>query len=131
MIKNARVFSGLTLFFWSTLIIELVLLELTSINITLMIVPLIVSTIGTMVMIVIFVIDYKKSKPHVQSLKKEYLESLKPKQPLRFCASDDELLKAYKASAKEVSMKQQANRVEEKPLTNTNPETKTEEELSM
>lgn len=39
---------------------------------------------------------YLKNKPKVKKLREEYLEDLKPKVPLRYCASDDKLLSAYK-----------------------------------
>ena len=123
MIKNTKVFSALTIFFWSTLIIEIALIELSNINIITMLVPLIVSSIGTITLLIIFEVSHRKAKPKVNSLKNEYLESIKPKQPLRFCASDDELLKAYKSSAHEVSTQQS---IKQTNITNNANNTKTE-----
>ena len=103
MLKNARVFSGFIVFFWLTLIIEFVILELTALTFISLLIPILLSTIGTASMLFIFIRTYYKSKQSVAKLKHEYLESLKPKAPLRFCASDSELLKAYKESANEIS----------------------------
>ena len=133
MIKNTRVFSGLSIFFWSTLTAELIILELSTVNIITMLVPLIVSTVGTITMLILFIVSYHKSKPKVIQLKNEYLESLKPKTPLRFCASDDELLKAYKASANEIMkqpLKEESQKLESQ-LNQTNPskENSSEEEI--
>ena len=131
MIKNLKIFSGLTILFWSTLLIEIALLELTNINIITMLVPLIVSATGTIALLAIFIVNYRKSKPKVKRLKNEYLESLKPKQPLRFCASDDELLKAYKSSANEISIQQSTKQTIATKTNNENAEKTTDDELTM
>ena len=106
MFKNTRVISGLIVFFWLTLIIEFIVLELTNISIMTLLIPILISLSGVTTLLILFISNYYKSKQSVANLKQEYLESLKPKTPLRFCASDDELLKAYKQSATEISSTQ-------------------------
>ena len=106
MFKNTRVISGLIVFFWLTLIIEFIVLELTNISIMTLLIPILISLSGVTTLLILFISNYYKSKQSVANLKQEYLESLRPKTPLRFCASDDELLKAYKQSATEISSTQ-------------------------
>ncbi len=109
MFKNAKVFSGFLAFLWSTLIIELILLELTNIAFTTLLIPIILSFIGSSTLLFLFLRTYYKSRNNVAKLRKEYLESLKPKNPLRFCSSDEELLKAYKTSASELTTEKTIN----------------------
>lgn len=50
--------------------------------------------------IVYFFVDYNMNKMSVKKLQDEYIDGLTPKVPLRFCASDDELLKTYDEAVK-------------------------------
>lgn len=42
-----------------------------------------------------FFFFYLKNKKKVEALKEEYITTLKPDKPLRFCPSDDELIKKH------------------------------------
>lgn len=44
---------------------------------------------------VFFVVSYYKNREQVKKLQDEYIEMLRPKKPIRFVASDEELLKTY------------------------------------
>lgn len=133
MNNNTRVFSGFLVFFWLSLLIEIILLELTSINSTALIVLIIISTAGTITALSLFIVKYYRSKNSVAKLKEEYLESLKPQKPLRFCASDDELMKAYKQSASEVQRTFVSdNQIKsQKPKEESQKEVEESEEISM
>ena len=98
MFKNTRVMSGIIAISWGSLLIELIVLELSNLSITAMLAPIILSAVITITFLTLFIMNYYKNRKSVEKLKDEYLEGLKPKNPLRFCPSDDELLKMYKAN---------------------------------
>ena len=134
MIRNTKVYSGFTIFFWSTLVIELILLEFLQSIPILVIIATVISSLGTIVLLFVFIRSYFKARGRVQKLKDEYLESLKPKHPLRFCASDEELMKAYKESALEIqkeAMKKSQEQTNKQNQNNDEQEKSNNEEMVM
>ena len=43
---------------------------------------------------------YKEEQERIEKMKRDYLDSLKPDKPLRFCPSDEELLRRFKFDEK-------------------------------
>ncbi len=78
-----------------SLLIELIVLEFTSFTLAEIFPAVILSGLAWIGCIVYFLYLYFHNKKKVLALKQEYLNTLKPKFPLRFCPSDTELLKAY------------------------------------
>lgn len=97
MFKNTRVMCGIIAISWGSLLVEMFILELSDISVLTMLAPIILSAVITVTFLTLFIANYYKNRKSVEKLKDEYLEGLKPKNPLRFCPSDDELLKMYKA----------------------------------
>ena len=100
MFKLFKLLMVLSFILWASLIFHIIGLEVVG----LMVEPLIVTGVITMVLLVIvyayFIYFYVKNKKKINDLKKQYLESLKPDKPLRFCPTDEELLQKYKSQEK-------------------------------
>ena len=83
---------------WISLIFHIIALEIVGLTID----SLIVTSIITIALLVLiysyFTYYYLSNKGKINRLKEQYLDSLKPKKPLRFCPTDDELLARYEKS---------------------------------
>lgn len=79
---------------------------------------------------VFFVVSYYKNREQVKKLQDEYIEMLRPKTPIRFVASDEELLKTYDEAVltndPQKLLKVIAVKGKLKPETPTNPQIKTQ-----
>lgn len=82
------------------LTLTLFLLELTDIKMADVYMLIIMFFALYVFVVVYFVVNYYKNKENVKALQREYIESLKPKTPIRFVASDEELLKTYDEAVK-------------------------------
>lgn len=84
----------------SILLFSIIVIELTDIKLSDIYPLLILSGVINIFSIIYFFVDYYTNKNTVKKLQDEYIDSLTPKIPLRFCASDDELLKTYDEAVK-------------------------------
>lgn len=92
---------------WTAFIFHVLALEVFG----LLVDTLLVSGIITIVLLVLnysfFVYYYFKNKTKINNLKKQYLDSLKPDKPLRFCPTDEELLRKYQEQEKNRNLNQE------------------------
>lgn len=128
MFKLFKPLMVISFILWASLIFHLVGLEI----IGFMVEPMIVTGLITIVLLVIvyayFIYFYVKNKKKINDLKRQYLESLKPDKPLRFCPSDEELLKRYKDQEKSCAKRHLLDSEKEMHITT---ETNDEEEMEI
>ena len=78
-----------------SLLIEVIIIELTDLKLS-DIYPFVVLSLAILVFVIsLFFYEYFHNRKAVEKLQEDYLKSLKPKIPLRFCASDTELMEKY------------------------------------
>ena len=82
------------------LLLSITILELTDLKLSDIYPILILAGVINVFSIVYFFVDYYRNKLTVKNLQDEYIDGLTPKVPLRFCASDEELLKTYDVAVK-------------------------------
>lgn len=78
------------LFIWSIIAVELVMLNSS--------VWSVIGLVAASLLILLngyFVYYYNKNKKKIMDLQRQYIDTLKPDKPLRFCPSDDELMKRH------------------------------------
>ena len=80
--------------------VAIIILEVTDLKLSDLYPVLIVAGVINIFAIVYFFVSYYKNRGVVKKLQDEYINSLRPKVPLRFCASDSELLKTYDEAVK-------------------------------
>lgn len=90
------------MFFVSAIVLlfSITILELTDLKLSDIYPVIILAGVINVFSIVYFFVDYNMNKMSVKKLQDEYIDGLTPKVPLRFCASDDELLKTYDEAVK-------------------------------
>ena len=82
------------------LLFSITIIELTDLKLSDIYPVIILAGVINVFSIVYFFVDYNMNKMSVKKLQDEYIDGLTPKVPLRFCASDDELLKTYDEAVK-------------------------------
>lgn len=85
---------------WISFIFHIVLLEIIGLIIDKLLVTGVITIVLLIFIYAYFIYYYFKNKPRIKKLKEQYLDSLKPDKPLRFCPTDDELLRKYKEQEK-------------------------------
>lgn len=90
------------MFFVSAIVLlfSITIIELTDLKLSDIYPVIILAGVINVFSIVYFFVDYNMNKMSVKKLQDEYIDGLTPKVPLRFCASDDELLKTYDEAVK-------------------------------
>lgn len=90
------------MFFVSAIVLlfSITIIELTDLKLSDIYPVIILAGVINVFSIVYFFVDYNTNKNTVKKLQDEYIDGLTPKVPLRFCASDDELLKTYDEAVK-------------------------------
>ena len=90
------------MFFVSAIVLlfSITIIEVTDLKLSDIYPVIILAGVINVFSIVYFFVDYNMNKMSVKKLQDEYIDGLTPKVPLRFCASDDELLKTYDAAVK-------------------------------
>lgn len=90
------------MFFVSAIVLlfSITILELTDLKLSDIYPVIILAGVINVFSIIYFFVDYNMNKMSVKKLQDEYIDGLTPKVPLRFCASDDELLKTYDEAVK-------------------------------
>lgn len=100
MLSRGKLFSILSVCLWTLFIVCLVMLEFVFADADLWVVLSIVSASAVLVFNAMFVFVYIKNRKKVELLQDQYIDSLKPKAPLRFCPPDEELVNDYLTNAK-------------------------------
>lgn len=80
---------------WLLLVLHLLAYEVFGFNYILFTATGILSLVATVVFHVWFMLSYFKNHKKVRDLQDQYIETLKPEKPLRFCPSDEELVKKH------------------------------------
>lgn len=90
------------MFFVSAIVLlfSITIIELTDLKLSDIYPVIILAGVINVFSIIYFFVDYNVNKMSVKKLQDEYIDGLTPKVPLRFCASDDELLKTYDEAVK-------------------------------
>lgn len=90
------------MFFVSAIVLlfSITIIELTDLKLSDIYPVIILAGVINVFSIIYFFVDYNMNKMSVKKLQDEYIDGLTPKVPLRFCASDDELLKTYDEAVK-------------------------------
>ena len=90
------------MFFVSAIVLlfSITIIELTDLKLSDIYPVIILAGVINVFSIIYFFVDYNMNKMSVKKLQDEYIDGLTPKVPLRFCASDDERLKAYDEAVK-------------------------------
>ena len=89
------------IFSWSILAVEVVMLN--------NIIWMIIGGFSALLLILLngyFIYYYNKNKLKIKDLQAQYIETLKPDKPLRFCPSDEELVKMHQSNQKQVVQEQ-------------------------
>ena len=85
---------------WFIFIFHIIGLEVLLFTINQLLLSGVLTLILLLLVHIIFITYYIKNKKKIKKLKQQYLVSLKPDKPLRFCPTDNELLKSYKEQEK-------------------------------
>lgn len=118
------------LLLWGLLALNIILLEVFSFAQTIFIVTGAILLGGLVVFYLYYFYCYFKKHKKVLELQDEYVETLKPDKPLRFCPTDEELMKSYyESQMNDVSEREKKERSDDNSKT-TNEEG-VEEELEM
>jgi len=90
------------MFFVSAIVLlfSITIIELTDLKLSDIYPVIILAGVINVFSTIYFFVDYNMNKMSVKKLQDEYIDGLTPKVPLRFCASDDELLKTYDEAVK-------------------------------
>lgn len=97
MIKHYKLFSILIILGWVMIAWCIVAMEIIQLSSTPWVVTGIVAGGFLILLHGGFIYAYNKAKKQVESLQEQYIDTLKPSAPLRFCPSDDELVMAVKS----------------------------------
>ena len=117
MLKNWKFTGTILSALWLVFAWHIVAIELVHLNYVLWL------TIGCIVAVMIvafhvyFLWYYFKNKGKIARLQQEYIETLKPDKPLRFCPTDEELMKAHlhQLSGEDKKTQTQTSETKEKP----------------
>lgn len=102
MIKHYKLFSIMIALSWVVLAWSVVAMEIIRLSSTPWVVTGIVAGGFLILLHGCFFCVYHKAKKKVAGLQEQYIDTLKPDAPLRFCPSDEELIMAYESQEAEV-----------------------------
>ena len=80
---------------WTLLLACLVAVEVLLLDATSWLLVGIIATVMVIGFHIYFAVLFIRNRKRILALEKQYIESLKPKEPLRFCPTDDELMQSY------------------------------------
>lgn len=124
MIKHYKLFSILIIVGWAMLAWSIVAIELIHLDSTLWVGVGVASGLLLILLHGGFIYVYSKSKKKILGLQEQYIETLKPDAPLRFCPSDEELVMAYRNKEEAMSSEPETieSKIEESVNQNDEPE---------
>jgi len=111
MFKHWKIASGVVGALWILFAWHFIALEVINLDSTVWVITGTINMIALIFFHAYFIYMYTKNKKKVMDLKEQYIETLKPDKPLRFCPSDDELMKRHleQINAK-ITTKEDANK---------------------
>ena len=92
---NYKLFIVVDVLMWLALILSLTAVEILHLDSLVWVVLWISSLLMVACLHVFLLIVFIKNKSRIAQLKDRYIESIKPAQPLRFCPSDEDLVKTH------------------------------------
>lgn len=104
---------------WALIILHIVIIELLKIDLTIFNITAFLVLGCLMTVHIWFLYVYLKNHKKVQELQDQYVETLKPDKPLRFCPTDDELMKRHFENVNSVEQIKQQGSTKEEPQENT------------
>ena len=129
---NNKLMGAMIIISWTMLASYIVAVDLLMLDTASWLVIGILGIAGVVVSQGWFLCAFIKNRKRIASLKDQYLDTLKPQAPLRFCPTDEELMDAYYLSKSKSNTKQAETKDEQKQ--ETKEETlnqEKEEELEM
>ena len=113
---NYKLFMLVNILAWLMLLIGIIALEAVHLDPVVWMIVSIVSLIVVVFLHVYLLVVYVKNRKRIERLKEQYVDTMKPKQPLRFCPTDEELVKSYYESKNVISQSndKQTEETEEK-----------------
>ena len=97
MSNKEKILLTFTFFSWISIFILILCLEVFEVLIGDILVLLVIFGLTSLASIGYLIYNYYANRNKIKADRQKYLNSLKPKTPLRYCPSDDELLNKYKA----------------------------------
>ena len=95
MINKSKIICIVDLALWLMLVVHIILLEFMQIEAGFFKVSAIITLVLVGLLHIWFVYTFFKNHKKVIMLQDQYVETLKPKAPLRFCPTDEELMKKH------------------------------------
>lgn len=93
--NKGKILSIVSAVLWCLVIFHIFAYEVWSLNSILLTITGICSLVAVVILHVWFLVVYFKNHKKVLSLQDQYIETLKPEKPLRFCPTDEELMKKH------------------------------------
>lgn len=105
---NSKLIAITNIVLWTLLIVHLIIFEILRIDSIVFVITGCVVLLGIVLRNGLFLYGYFKSHKKVLELQDEYIETLKPEKPLRFCPSDEELIRLHFEQNNTLSLNQQS-----------------------
>lgn len=120
--NKGKLLSILATLIWLIFVISILMLELLMMDSEVWTILCIVSAVGLVAYYGWFVYHCLKNKNKVELLQQQYIETLKPDKPLRFCPTDDELMVKHFENKEKSNLDKQGDFVKHQNNTNEDSE---------